>query len=219
MRRNRERGSPVRIHVPAARDDGILDRMVGDHVATGGGRRRFTADEYHRMADVGILSADERLELIDGEILRMPMIKSPHAAAVDRATRTLVLATGRRAIVRVQGPVHLNQFSEPQPDLVLLLPRDDFYVSAHPKPQDILLAIEIADSSLRYDRERKAPLYARAGIVEYWLVDLNGQSITCYTKPSDGVYIHRVLLQRGQTVTPELLPGLSVLVDDLLAHV
>ena len=218
MRRSRRHGH-AGIHVQVARDDGILDRMVGDHVATGGGRRRFTADEYHRMADVGILCADERLELIDGEIVRMPMIKSPHAAAVDRATRTLVLATGRRAIVRVQGPVHLNQFSEPQPDLVLLRPRDDFYVSAHPKPQDILLAIEIADSSLDYDRERKAPLYARADIVEYWLVDLNGQSVTCYTKPSDGVYVHSVLLQRGHTMTPELLPGLSVLVDDLLSHV
>lgn len=217
MRRNRERGSNVRVHVQAARDDGILDRVVGDHVS-GIGRRRFTADEYHRMGEAGIFSHDERLELVDGEILKMPSINPRHAAAVDRASHALTLALGTTVIVRVQSPIHLNRFSEPQPDLVLLRAREDFYASAHPAPVDILLAIEIADSSLRYDREHKAPLYARANIVEYWLVDLNGQSVTRYTKLADGAYAHSVILQRGQTLTPELLPGLNVLVDDLLSH-
>lgn len=218
MRRNREHGPDVRVHVQAARDDGILDRVVGDHVP-GIGRRRFTADEYHRMGEVGIFSHDERLELVDGEVLKMPSINPRHAAAVDRASHTLALALGNTVIVRVQSPVHLNRFSEPRPDVVLLHPREDFYAAAHPAPADILLAIEIADSSLRYDREHKAPLYARAGIVEYWLVNLNDQSVTRYTKPSDGVYVDSVILQRGQTLTPELLPGLSVPVDDLLSHV
>ena len=218
MRRNRRVGSPIRISVHATGDDGILDRMVVDHVQSSDGRRRFTADEYQLMGDVGIFSPDERLELIDGDILTMPSINPPHAAAVDRATRTLVLATGRNAIVRVQSPVYLHMFAEPRPDLVLLRPRDDFYASTHPGPQDILLAIEIADSSLRYDRDRKAPLYARAGIAEYWLVDLKGQSVTCYTKPSDGVYDRSVTRQRGHTLTPALLPALTVPVDDLLAE-
>ena len=116
MPRSRRRDQrPIRIDVHAAGDDGMLGRMVVDHVSGSAGRRWFTADEYHRMADAGIFAHDERLELIDGEILRMPMIDSPHAAAVDRANRALVLAAATSAIVRVQSPIHLNRFSNHSP--------------------------------------------------------------------------------------------------------
>jgi hypothetical protein len=136
-------------HSPPGDDGGIMLNAMVPHLE----RRRFTADEYQRMGEVGILSADERLELIDGEIATMTPIGPPHAAAVDRASVSFVTTVNRRAIVRVRGSVRLDFLTEPEPDVVLLRPRADFYASAHPGPQDILLIVEIADSSLRYDRD------------------------------------------------------------------
>ena len=147
------------------------------HMAVDVGRRRFSADEYQRMGDAGIFSDTDRVELIDGEILTMSPIGPRHGAVVDRVNRIMVLAAGTRAIVRVQGSIRLNGFTEPEPDLVLLRPRDDFYRGGHPQPPDILLVLEIADVSLRYDREVKAALYARAGIVEYWLVEPSAKEV------------------------------------------
>jgi Uma2 family endonuclease len=135
-------------------------------------RRRFTADDYQRMGSAGILSEDDRVELIDGEIVAMTPIGPRHNAAVNRATRAMVLAVGNKAIVQVQGSVRLDLYHEPQPDLVLLRPRADDYASQLPGPSDILLIVEVADSSSDYDREVKSRVYAKAGIGEYWLADL-----------------------------------------------
>jgi len=129
-------------------------------------RRRFTADDYQRMGQAGILRAEDRVELIDGEIVAMTPIGPRHCASVDRATRAFVLKAGDSAIVRVQGSVRLDVFTEPQPDLVLLRPRADFYASQHPGPADILLIVEVAESSIDYDRDVKAGIYARAGVHE-----------------------------------------------------
>ena len=193
------------------KDGAMLSRMSIDV-----GKRRFTADEYQRMGEAGIFSEEDRIELIDGEILTMSPIGAPHAGAVNRAARALAQASGSRAIVAVQNPIRLNAFSEPQPDLVLLRPRHDFYSSSHPRPTDILLVIEIADATLRYDRDLKAPLYARNGIVEYWLVDLVGDVVTCYSRPEDGEYLDATMYVRGQVLSPASLPGRGILVTDLL---
>ena len=179
-------------------------------------KRRFTADEYQRMGEAGILGEDDRVELIDGEIVTMSPIGSPHSAAVDRITQRLILRLGERAIVRVQSPVRLDTYSEPQPDITVLRARDDFYRSAHPHASDVLLVIEVAETSLRYDREVKAPLYARAGIVEYWLVDLSGGTVTCHASPQNGSFRDVAVHRPGESVSPRSLPGVAIAVDDLI---
>jgi Uma2 family endonuclease len=179
-------------------------------------RRRFTIDDYHRMGEAGILCEDDRVELIDGEILAMSPIGPPHCAGVDRATRAMVMAAGERAIVRVQGSVQLDRFCEPQPDMVLLRPRDDFYASRHPGPRDILLVVEVADSSIDYDRDVKAPMYAALGVPEYWLADLTQDVLTVHADPGGGTYRHRSVHRRGETIAPGLLPEAAVPVDVFL---
>src|SRR5436190_15615228 len=131
-------------------------------------RRRFTLDEYHRMGKTGILSEDDRVELIEGEIIEMSPIGSRHAACVDRFNE-LIARLRLNIIVRVQSSIQLDDYSQPQPDLALLRRRDDFYSSSLPRPADVLLVIEVADTTLEYDRFVKLPLSAHAGIPEAWL--------------------------------------------------
>ena len=181
-------------------------------------RRRFTADDYQRMGQAGILRAEDRFELIDGEILAMTPIGPRHCASIDRATRVFVMKAGESAIVRVQGSVRLDLYTEPGPDLVLLRPRPDFYVSQHPGPADILLIIEVADSSIDYDRDVKSRIYARSEVPEYWLVDLNEKVLCCYSAPADGSYRGLRQYCRGESVAPRLLQGCLVSVDDLIGE-
>jgi Uma2 family endonuclease len=187
-----------------------------DHMPVDVDKRRITVDEYQQMGEAGVFSDTDRVELIDGEILTMSPIGSPHCAAVDRAAQAFFRATGARAIVRVQGPIDLNRYTEPEPDLVLLRPRGDFYRSGHPHPADVLLVVEIADASLRFDREVKVPLYARAGVVEYWLVDLNAQKVTRYSAPENGTYREVSSHERGQVLSPSALPDCAIPVAELL---
>jgi Uma2 family endonuclease len=186
------------------------------HMPSGVDRRRFTADEYEAMGRAGILRNTDRVELIEGEILEMAPIGPLHAAAVDRAADALTARVRPHAIVRVQSPIRLAEFSEPQPDVVLLRRRDDFYRAAHPQPPDILLVIEIAVSSLYYDRDVKASLYAAHGIVEYWLVDVEQGLLICYRSPEGGIYRSVVVRAHGESIAPQTLPGCEVSVDDLL---
>lgn len=180
-------------------------------------KRRFTADDYQRMGQVGILSEDDRVELIDGEVVAMTPIGPRHNAAVNRANRAIGRAVGDQAIVQVQGSVRLDFYHEPQPDLVLLRPQDDFYVSRLPGPEDILLVVEVAESSLDYDGDVKARLYAQLGIREYWLVDLNADLITDHSEPHDGSYRTIRQRHRGETIAPRMLPDCVFPVDVLLA--
>lgn len=181
-------------------------------------KKRFTADEYQRMGQAGILAEGDRVELIDGEVVAMTPIGPRHCASVDRTNRALVTQAGDRAIVRVQGSVRLDLYHEPQPDLVLLRPRADFYASRHPGPADILLIIEIAQSSIDYDREVKARIYARMGIVEYWLADLDENLLSCYSAPTDGAYLGLQQYHRGQSIAPLMLPECVIAVDVLLSE-
>src|SRR5439155_14857700 len=149
-----------------------LRYFVGALMSTQITKRLFTTRDYHRMGETGILTPEDHVELIYGEILAMSPIGSPHGAGVDRANREFVRITGDKAIVRVQGAVELNDYNEPQPDIVLLRPKDDFYYGRQPGPGDIFLIVEIADSSLAFDRNIKAKLYAEMGVPEYWLADI-----------------------------------------------
>ena len=181
-------------------------------------RRRFTADEYQRMGQAGILSREDRVELIDGEVVAMSPIEPPHCAHVDRANRTFVLKVGDHAIVRTRGAVRLDLFNEPQPDVVLLRPRADYYASAHPGPADILLVLEVADSSLDYDRTVKMRLYARLGVTEFWLVDVQAHLLTRFSDPGPDGYRTQQQDGRGRLVAPTQLPACIVSTDDLLGE-
>ncbi|HEY7067276.1 MAG TPA: Uma2 family endonuclease [Chloroflexota bacterium] len=167
---------------------------------------RFTVDEYYRMAEAGILTPVQRVELIEGEIVAMAPIWNRHAACVDRLTHDFVLGLGDQAIVRVQGPLRLHDYSEPEPDLIILRPRSDFYASGHPGPGDTLLVIEVADTTERYDRQVKVPLYARAGIPEVWLVDLTAGTVTIYREPSPTGYAQVIVVSGDDALSPLAFP-------------
>jgi Uma2 family endonuclease len=179
-------------------------------------RKRFTAHEYHRMAEAGILRDRERVELMDGEILVMSPIGPRHDACIGSGNRVLVRAAGDDAIVFPQNSVRLDLYYEPQPDLALLRPRSDFYASRHAGPGDILLIVEIADASLAYDRDVKAGVYAAAGIPEYWLADLTTSVLWRYLSPERDAYRSVEALQRGQSIAPSQLPACLVPVDAFL---
>jgi Uma2 family endonuclease len=181
-------------------------------------RRRFTVDDYHRMAQVGILREREceHVELIDGEIVVMTPIGSRHNACVGSANRALVLTARDTAIVLPQGSIRLDLYNEPEPDLVLLRPRPDFYASRHGTPPDVLLVIEVSDSSIDYDRDVKGPLYAMSGIAEYWIADLKANAVWRYSSPERGVYQRVEAHHRGQSIAPLQLPACVVPVDAFL---
>ena len=179
-------------------------------------RRRFTADEYQQMLRAGILRERDPFELIDGEVVGKMTIGPRHSAVVDRLTQHFVLSAGAQAIVRAQGAVRLDTFNEPEPDVTLLRRRPDFYATAHPGPSDLLLVVEVAQSSIAYDRVTKAALYARLGVVEYWLVDLNTDAITCYLEPVDGIYRRVAVVPPNEPFAPKLLPECVVTTRDIL---
>ena len=177
---------------------------------------RFTAEEYHRMGEVGILPPDVRVELVDGEIKQMPPIHPPHASIVHRLNAVLAGKLHGKVVVGIQSPIRLDDYNEPQPDVTVLRFRDDYYGSQHPTPADVLLTIEVADTSLRYDRDEKMPRYGRYGIPEAWLVDVQAQTITVFTQPHAGGYREQHVLSRGQEIMSVAVEGLRVGVDETL---
>jgi len=179
-------------------------------------KRLFTVDEYYRMAKAGLFSEDDRLELIEGEVVEMSPIGSRHAACVKRLNRLLSRLVADRLLIGVQDPIRLGRYSEPQPDLTLLQPRDDFYAQAHPEPEDVLLVVEVAETSAAYDREVKVPLYARSGIPEVWLVDLETGQVEVYRKPSPKGYREVRRAGSGQHLAPQALPDRELAVDAII---
>jgi Uma2 family endonuclease len=168
------------------------------------------------MAEAGVLTPDDRVELIEGEIVKMSPIGSPHAACVARLARLLQIVAVEKAIVWVQNPVRLNEFSEPVPDLALLKPRKDYYAARHPTPADALLVIEVADTTLLKDRNVKIPLYARARIVETWLVNLRKEIIEVYSDLHNGKYRKCRKFKRSEVVESKGVQGLSLKVNEIL---
>ena len=179
-------------------------------------KKLFTVEEFHHMCEVGILLEDGRFELIRGEVFEMPKPKPPHSGRVDRLTRMFTLMFREAAIVRVQGPVFLNTHSEPFPDLAILKSREDFYEVANPGPHDTLLIVEVSNTSVSYDSNVKASLYAEAGIPEYWQVDIKKEILVVRTDPQDGDYHTVRIYHRGESISPRELSAFTFPVDDIL---
>lgn len=180
-------------------------------------RWHFNVDQYYRLAEAGVLKSDDRVELIEGEIIRMPPIGSPHAGTVARTYRLLSEHFSNDAIVWIQNPVRLSDFSEPVPDIAVLKPRDDFYSAQHPTPDDVLLIIEISDTTILADRNVKIPLYARSGIAEAWLVNLPEKLIEVYSDLTDGRYLTCEKFKIGDTVSSSTARDLSLKVEDIIS--
>jgi Uma2 family endonuclease len=178
--------------------------------------RRFTVDEYYRMGEVGILHPEERVELLDGEIVAMSPIGPLHAAVAARLQDLLSQSLRGLYQVRSQSPIRLSQRSEPEPDMAVVQARADYYATAHPTPADVLLLIEVADTSLALDRGAKLALYAAAGIAELWIVDLAGQQIEQHYDPAGNQYRSKQTYGRGQTISAHAASGLVLAVDALL---
>ncbi|HWQ15894.1 MAG TPA: Uma2 family endonuclease [Roseiflexaceae bacterium] len=176
-------------------------------------RHPFTVADYARMLSAGILSEDDRVELIDGEVRVMSPIGPLHAAIVKRLNTLLSRSLPDTVILSVQDPIQLNDYSEPQPDLAILQYRDDFYGHAHPVADDVLLVIEVADTSVAYDRDEKVPRYAGANIAEVWLIDINTFTVEQYLHPRNGKYLVKQLVERGDTITAHAVAGLQLDVD------
>ena len=181
-------------------------------------RRRFTIAEYEQIAATGIFNEDERFELVQGEIVQMAAMGPQHATCVDLLYQRLVLLVGDRAYVRGQNPVRLSQYSQPQPDIAIVQRRDDFYIHGHPEPEDVLLLIDVSESSLTYDRDVKLPLYAAAGIAEVWIVVLLSQVVEVYRAPSENGYGEKRTLRRGDTLSPLHLPEVVLRVEEMLGE-
>jgi Uma2 family endonuclease len=179
-------------------------------------RHRLSVADFQRMAQTDILNEDDRIELLAGDLIDMAPIGSEHAGVIDWLTQQLVLATALQAIVRIQGPHILDEHSQPQPGLLVLRARDDFYRQAHPCPADVLLLIEVADTSIRFDRDVKIPLYARHGVPEVWLVDLAKRYVEVYREPrlEAGQYREMTTHSHG-ALSPERLPMVAIEVDQL----
>lgn len=178
-------------------------------------KRWFSVDEYYRMAEAGILTEDDRVELIEGEIIEMSPIGSRHAACVNRLNTLLNRQLEQAATVSIQNPVRIDDFSEPEPDIALLRPREDFYAGEHPSPSDVLLVVEVADTSVEYDRNIKLPLYARASIPEVWLVNLPQATIEIYQQPLNGTYREIHLVKHGESLVSQVA-NLTLEADDIL---
>lgn len=175
--------------------------------------RRFTVDDYHKMINAEIFHEDDRVELLDGEIHNMSPIDSAHVAYVNRLTHLLTRVIDEQAIVSVQNPFELNDYSEPQPDIALFRWREDFYVKHLPTPADTLLVIEVANTSAHADRTVKLPRYAMAGIPEVWIVNIKQRVIQQYTQPDGNDYASHKLVKRGVITTTCLTPTLELSIE------
>jgi Uma2 family endonuclease len=178
---------------------------------------RLDVGAYYKMAEAGILTQNDHVELIGGEIFDMTPIGSAHAGKTDRLNRLFARAAADGLVlVRVQGPLRLDAYNEPEPDVMLLKPRQDDYQDRHPGAADVLLLVELSESSLAYDRGTKLALYARFGVPEVWIVDLPGAAIEVYREPTGDAYALKQRLTSG-SLAPVLVPGVTIDVGALLA--
>lgn len=180
-------------------------------------KRLFSVDEFHQMAEAGVFGEDDRLELLDGEIVQMTPIGSRHAACVKRLNQWFAQHVRTGVIVSVQHPVVLDEGTEFYPDIALLERRADFYSQSHPRPGDVLLVVEVADTTGDYDRGVKVPRCARAGIPEVWVVDLRARALDVYDRPTGGEYLGQRRVEPGESLTSPGVPDHQIAVSDVLA--
>ena len=178
--------------------------------------RKFTVAEYYRMAEVGILSPEERVQLIEGEIIVMPPPSPPHSGTIIRSNRLLWSLAADQFLVCIQNPLHLDDVSEPEPDVMLVRPRADCYETIHPTPADTFLVLEVSDSTLDYDRNRKAQVYGRAGVAQTLVLNLPEDCIENFTEPGPQGYGRHTIHRRGDKIQLIALPDLELAVEDLL---
>jgi Uma2 family endonuclease len=178
-------------------------------------RMRFSVDRYHQMVAAGVLTKYDHVELIEGEILERAPIGTSHAATTALLNERLTFALQRAATISVGGPIVLGDFSEPEPDLMLLERREDFYRAKHPVAKDVLLLIEVSDSSLAFDQGIKRALYARLGVGEYWVVDLAGRRVFVYREPGESGYAHSHVCSHSETLRPLAFPALQLSAREL----
>jgi Uma2 family endonuclease len=181
-------------------------------------RTRITTNRYQMMVATGVLTKYDRIELIEGDMLDMAPIGTRHSAITSRLTELFVLAVSRSATVVVGGPVNLGEFSEPQPDLMLLKRRADFYSGKIPESADVLLLIEVSDSSLAFDQGVKLNLYARYGVAEYWVVDVEGKRVVTYREPAAKAYGCTLEFTAADTVTPQAFPDITIAVGEIFGQ-
>ena len=179
-------------------------------------KRLFTVQEYHLISKAGVFGDRDRVELIEGEIVQMTAIGTRHASCVKRLNRRLSMIPEEVAIVGIQDPIQLNERTEPQPDVVLLQPHADYYPTAHPIPSEVLLLVEVSDSTVDFDRDVKVPNYARSGIQEVWLWDLEANCLEVYRFPTANGYTSVQRFERGEMVSPLAFPDFQVSVDLIL---
>lgn len=179
------------------------------------GRHRFSVADYNRMGEVGILTEDDRVELLDGEIRTMSPVDAKHAAMVKRLSNLINQLIGAKYIIGVQDPIQLHDFSEPLPDISVLRWRDDFYEASHPTPKDVLLVVEVANTSEKYDRNEKLPRYAAASIPEVWLLNTSKQTLWQYSQPIDGDYHQQIEHKRGAILRCQSVPGMEIELNSL----
>ena len=186
--------------------------------AAGPARRRFTVAEYYAMAEAGVLAYDERVELLDGDVIAMPPIGDWHASRVKRLNNSMLTPVRGRAIVSVQDPVRLGDNSEPEPDVMLLRWRDDFYEGGHPGPADVLLLIEVSDTTVDYDRNEKLSAYAAAGIPEVWIASRQDRRIESYADPAGDEYATVRHYGAGERIAPRAFPDVTLDVDRIIGE-
>ncbi|CAN5806088.1 Uma2 family endonuclease [soil metagenome] len=188
---------------------------TGVAVAVHTEKRYFKVDEYHRMGEAGVFPEDDRVELVEGEIIEMTPIGRRHASCVGRLTE--ILGRLSQTVLWVQNPIQLDALTELQPDIALLKRREDFYSRSYPAPDDVLLVVEVSDTSAAYDREVKLPLYARSRIPEVWLVDLNESVVEIYVQPEGKEYREARRVGRNESLAAHEVPGFSpIAVSDIL---
>jgi Uma2 family endonuclease len=180
-------------------------------------RWRFTVDDFMLMGEAGIFPDDARVELIEGEVIEMNPIGPGHSGRVMRLNAMFHRVLGGQALLSVQNPFQFRPRSQPQPDVMLLRPREDYYTTSHPTAADTLLLIEVSDSSLDYDRKTKAAVYAQAGIAEYWIVNLVDMQLMVYRRPVDGEYRDIQILGKGDSIQPLAFRDVTIDVAEILA--
>lgn len=179
------------------------------------GRKKFRREEIYKMMEIGVLPEESGWELIDGEIIHQITIGSKHAAVERKLEKYFEMNFGDRLMVSGQNPIQVDEHNEPEPDIALLIPRDDFYAESHPTAEDVLLVIEISDSTLDYDRDVKKIIYADAGIAEFWLINIKENTIEAFWNPTNGNYYEMRIFQQGETIQSRNIDYLSFSVSEI----